>query len=108
MADQSIVTKSGTNQLHGSGYEFYRGDQFNQKNFFAPTKPDYERNQFGATGGGSVMRNSSSCSAPTKGCEPSRGSRFWGACRAGLSLGDFSALATPIRDPLTGQPFLAT
>src|SRR6185312_17150717 len=35
----SIVTKSGTNQLHGSAYEFYRNDRFDSKNFFAPTKP---------------------------------------------------------------------
>ena len=44
----SIVTKSGTNQLHGSAYEFYRSDRFDAKNFFAPTKPEYKRNQFGA------------------------------------------------------------
>ncbi len=53
----SIVTKSGTNQMHGSAYEFYRGDRFDAKNFFAPTKPEYKRNQFGGTGGGPVMRN---------------------------------------------------
>ena len=34
----SIVTKSGTNQMHGSAYEFYRGDRFDAKNFFAPTQ----------------------------------------------------------------------
>ena len=53
----SIVTKSGTNQLHGSAYEFYRGDRFDAKNFFAPTKPEYERNAFGGTGGGPIVRN---------------------------------------------------
>ena len=53
----SIVTKSGTNQLHGSAYEFYRGDQFDSKNFFAPTKPEYERNSFGGTGGGPIVHN---------------------------------------------------
>src|SRR4029079_11826626 len=41
----SIVTKSGSNDLHGSAYEFYRNDRFDARNFFAPTKPDYKRNQ---------------------------------------------------------------
>src|SRR6188474_1821964 len=36
----SIVTKSGSNRLSGSASEFFRGDQFDKKNFFAVTKPE--------------------------------------------------------------------
>ena len=102
----SIVTKSGTNQLHGSGYEFYRGDRFDQKNFFAPTKPEYKRNQFGATGGGSVMRNKFFVFGAYEGLRTVQGQPFLGSVPSQAFLGgNFSALATPIRDPLTGQPF---
>ena len=102
----SIVTKSGTNQLHGSAYEFYRGDRFDAKNFFAPTKPEYKRNQFGATGGGPIMRNKVFVFGAYEGLRTIQGQPFLGSVPSQAFLsGNFSALATPIRDPLTGQPF---
>jgi len=102
----SIVTKSGTNQVHGSTYEFYRGDRFDEKNFFAPTKPEYKRNQFGATGGGPLMHNKAFAFGAYEGLRTVQGQPFLGAVPSQAFLaGDFSALATPIRDPLTGQPF---
>ena len=103
----SIVTKSGTNQLHGSGYEFYRGDRFDAKNFFAPTKPEYKRNQFGATGGGPIdAQQVLRVRRLRRVCEPIQGQPFLGSVPSQAFLsGNFSALATPIRDPLTGQPF---
>ena len=102
----SIVTKSGTNQLHGSAYEFYRGDRFDSKNFFAPTKPEYERNQFGATGGGPMMRNKVFVFGAYEGLRTTQGQPLLGSVPSQAFLsGNFSALATPIRDPLTGQPF---
>ena len=102
----SIVTKSGTNELHGSAYEFYRSDRFDARNFFAPTKPDYKRNQFGATGGGPLMRNKFFMFAAYEGLRTVQGQPFLGSVPSQAFLsGNFSALATPIRDPLTGQPF---
>ena len=102
----SIVTKSGTNQMHGSAYEFYRGDRFDAKNFFAPTKPEYKRNQFGATGGGPIMRNKFFVFGAYEGLRTIQGQPFLGSVPSQAFLsGNFSALATPIRDPLTGQPF---
>jgi hypothetical protein len=102
----SIVTKSGTNQVHGSAYEFYRGDRFDEKNFFAPTKPEYKRNQFGGTGGGAVMHNKFFVFGAYEGLRTIQGQPFLGAVPSQAFLsGNFSALATPIRDPLTGQPF---
>lgn len=102
----SIVTKSGTNQLHGSAYEFYRNDRFDSKNFFAPTKPDYKRNQFGGTAGGPVVHNKFFVFGSYEGLRTVQGQPFLGSVPSQAFLsGNFSALATPIRDPLTGQPF---
>jgi hypothetical protein len=53
----SIITKSGTNSLAGSAYEFLRNDKLTAKNYFDTTKPPYKRNQYGATAGGAVTRN---------------------------------------------------
>ena len=54
-----IVTQSGTNQLHGSLYEFLRNNDFDARNFFdvGSSAPGFERNQFGASLGGPVRKN---------------------------------------------------
>ena len=53
----NAVTKSGTNKLHGSLYEFVRNDAFDARNFFAVSKGKLRRNQFGGSVGGPVIRN---------------------------------------------------
>ncbi len=51
----SIVTQSGTNQLHGSAYEFLRNNALDAPNFFDQgSAPPFQRNQFGASLGGPV------------------------------------------------------
>ncbi len=45
----NVVTKSGTNQLHGSFYEFFRNDVLDSKGFLDPATPDNKQNQFGGT-----------------------------------------------------------
>src|SRR2546425_10017465 len=50
----NVVTKSGTNDLHGNLYEFFRNQALNARGFFDTTKPDYLQNQFGATFGGPI------------------------------------------------------
>ncbi|MEZ5391695.1 MAG: TonB-dependent receptor [Bryobacterales bacterium] len=56
-----VSTKSGTNQFHGSAYEFLRNDKLDGTNFFAnaqgAAKPTLRRNQFGATIGGPIVKN---------------------------------------------------
>lgn len=54
-----VQTKSGTNQFHGSVYEFVRNDVFNARNFFDPPgkAPGYKKNDFGYTIGGPVWKN---------------------------------------------------
>ena len=53
----SVVTKSGTNQLHGSGLLFFRDASITAKEFFQATKPDYRRYQYGGTIGGPIVQN---------------------------------------------------
>jgi carboxypeptidase family protein len=53
-----IVTQSGTNQLHGSLYEFLRNNAMDARNFFdGGSVPGFERNQFGAALGGPIQKN---------------------------------------------------
>jgi len=52
----NAVTKSGTNELHGSVFEFYRNDNLDARNFFDQTKPEFKRNQFGFTAGGPIRK----------------------------------------------------
>src|SRR5260370_33744163 len=49
-----MVTKSGTNEVHGSLFEFLRNDKLNTRNFFAAGVDPLRRNQFGGTVGGPV------------------------------------------------------
>jgi hypothetical protein len=53
----NIVTKSGTNALHGSAFEFLRNGNMNARNFFAPTQDSLKRNQYGATIGGPIKKD---------------------------------------------------
>src|SRR2546422_1216508 len=103
-----VSTKSGTNDLHASAWEFLRNDKLDARDFLnkeeSAEKPPFHRNQFGATAGGSLVRNRSF---------------FFGAYEGGrrrqvfttlepvptdaFRKGDFSAATVPVRDPERGQ-----
>jgi Carboxypeptidase regulatory-like domain len=56
----NLTTKAGTNVLHGTGFEFFRHEALNARNFFQTanaTKPKFSRNQFGGILGGPLVRN---------------------------------------------------
>ena len=53
----NVVTKSGTNQIHGNLFEFVRNGAFNARNFFAASQDTLRRNQFGGTLGGPIKRD---------------------------------------------------
>ncbi|HWX91901.1 MAG TPA: carboxypeptidase regulatory-like domain-containing protein [Terriglobales bacterium] len=53
----NVVTKSGTNQLHGSVYEFVRNQMFNSRGYLDPRRPDDKQNQFGGTFGGPIKKD---------------------------------------------------
>src|SRR5712692_7320610 len=52
-----VTTKSGTNEIHGSAFEFYRDTFMNAKNFFSTKVPPFHQNQFGGTIGGPLLKN---------------------------------------------------
>jgi hypothetical protein len=54
-AEVNMVTKSGTNDVHGSVYEYVRNTAFDARNFFDPAVAPMHRNQFGATLGGPIV-----------------------------------------------------
>ncbi len=54
-AQVNVVTRSGTNQFHGTFYDFLRNSALDARNFFEPTVPPFKRNQFGGTVGGPVL-----------------------------------------------------
>jgi Carboxypeptidase regulatory-like domain len=52
-----VVTKSGTNQIHGDAFEFARNTALDSKPFFSLTKAEFDQNQFGGTLGGPIRQN---------------------------------------------------
>jgi hypothetical protein len=53
----NVVTKSGTNQYHGSAFEFIRNNYIDSTNFFSSTPDTLHQNQFGGTFGGPIKRD---------------------------------------------------
>ncbi|HUI42817.1 MAG TPA: carboxypeptidase regulatory-like domain-containing protein [Terriglobia bacterium] len=53
----NVVTKSGTDNLHGDVYEFFRNRVLNARGFFDTAKPDFKQNQFGGTLGGPIKKD---------------------------------------------------
>lgn len=56
-ATTSVVTRSGSNDLRGSLYEFVRNDAFDARNFFSAKVEPLKQHQFGATAGGAIVRD---------------------------------------------------
>ncbi|OFW15473.1 MAG: hypothetical protein A3H27_18675 [Acidobacteria bacterium RIFCSPLOWO2_02_FULL_59_13] len=56
----NVATRSGTNAIHGSAYEFLRNDNLDARNFFdqGAQPPEFKRNQFGGAIGGPIRRDS--------------------------------------------------
>jgi outer membrane receptor protein involved in Fe transport len=104
-AFMTAVTKSGTNQFHGTLFEFVRNEKMNARNFFANTVPPFKRNQFGATLGGPIQRDRTffffSWQSTYERSAP--GAVTATVPTAEQRLGDFSALNRVLRDPLGGN-----
>jgi hypothetical protein len=109
----NLVSKSGTNEVHGTAFYYHSRDQWNEKNRFQATKPALKRHNFGATFGGPII---------VPGYDGHNKTFFmfsyWGERNPGelpfsgqiptaaMRAGDLSAMGGTIRDPLTGQPFV--
>lgn len=53
----TVLTKTGSNRLHGSVYEFLRNDALDARNFFTPQVPALKQNQFGFSVGGPILKD---------------------------------------------------
>lgn len=53
----NTVTRSGSNDFHGTGYWFFRNQDFNARDPFATINPQESRHQFGASAGGKLIKN---------------------------------------------------
>jgi hypothetical protein len=104
----NVVSKSGTNEYHGSAFEFVRNSVFNARNFFAPRRDTLKRNQFGGTFGGPVVRDKlfffGSYQATRLRSDPQLSRQFLPT--TAQRGGDFASTTTrQLIDPQNGQPF---
>jgi hypothetical protein len=105
-AHVNLVIKSGSNQLHGSVYEFLRNDIFDARNFFDQKKPPFRQNQYGAAVGGPILRNRTFFFGNFEGLRIRKGITVAGSVpTAEQRKGDLSTLTGTIRDPVTGLAF---
>src|SRR5439155_17365031 len=103
-----VQSKSGTNQYHGSAYEFLRNDKLDANQFFnnrgGVAKPPFRRNEFGGTFGGSIKHNKTFYFVDYQGIRLSQPVTNVSTVptlsqRNMLATGNFSALGTQIYDP---------
>ncbi len=110
----SVQTKSGTNSLHGTLFEFNQTDKTQSANPFTQTQPDpitgklipdTKRNQFGGSFGGPLRRDRAFFFGDYQGTRSNvGGSRILTVPTEAARRGDLSAYGANIYDPLTGAP----
>ncbi len=103
----SAVTKSGTQNFHGTAFEFFRNTVLDASNYFATAPSPYKRNQFGGTLGGKIISDKLFFFGSYQGTQirGTPGLYTYVDLTPAERNGDFSALGSPIVDPSTGQPF---
>jgi hypothetical protein len=101
----TVVTKSGTNNLHGSAWAFHDNAALQAKNFFnTAAKPKNINNIDGVTLGGPIKKNKLFFFGGWEGVHERQGaSQLLTVPTADQRLGDFSKYATTIYDPATGD-----
>jgi outer membrane receptor protein involved in Fe transport len=105
-AQVNVITKSGTNELHGTLFEFFRNDKLDARNFFSPVRPKNRYNNFGGTLGGAVVKNRLFyfLSNEYRRIQQNTGTRTSTVPTAAQVTGNFSG-GRVVNNPATGQPF---
>jgi Carboxypeptidase regulatory-like domain len=106
-----VVTKSGSNQLHGAAFEFFRNENLNAKRWAPPGSPSardpLDRNQYGAAGGGPLRKDKTFFFGSYSGLRQEE-TYYRNNATVPTALeraGDFSQSAMKPRDPVTNAPF---
>lgn len=104
----NAVTKSGTNEFHGSAFEFIRNGDLNARNFFAASADQLKRNQFGGSIGGPILRNKLFFFGSYQGTQTRNVSEGNSATVPSVAerTGDFSEISRQLVNPFTGDPFV--
>jgi hypothetical protein len=105
-AATTVVTKSGTNEFHGSAFEFHDNQHLKARNFFdtSDTKPLSIYNNYGATFGGPILKNKLFFFFSWDGTRQRQGGVYTASVPTDdIRAGDFSAYSTVIYDPATGN-----
>ena len=100
----NVVTKSGSNQFHGTLYDFLRNDMFDARPFFAQNVAALKRNQFGGALGGPVWKDRVFFFGNYEGLRQ-RAAGNPTIARVPTVDERNGLFATAVRDPLTGQEF---
>ncbi len=98
----TVVTKSGTNELHGSAFEFLRNNAFDARDYFLPAtsaKPLFVEHQYGGSVGGRIIRNRAWWHTAYQRTHISQGSTASGSVP--LASERNGVFLTPIFDPQT-------
>jgi hypothetical protein len=86
-----VTTKSGSNQFHGSVFEFFRNTKLDAKSFFASTKEQFNLNQFGGAVGGPIKKDKTFFFIDYQGNRQRHGIPFQGLIPTpDMKLGDYS------------------
>jgi hypothetical protein len=109
----NVITRSGTNQWHGSLFYFGRNDSFNARNTFNPSRDPFKGHDYGGSFGGPVRipglydgRDKTFFFIMLATIQERRLQRFTQRLpEDAFRTGNFSTLGKNITDPLTGQPF---
>ncbi|MCU1259759.1 MAG: TonB-dependent hemoglobin/transferrin/lactoferrin receptor family protein [Bryobacterales bacterium] len=98
----NVITRSGSNNLHGSAFEFLRNSDFDARQFFDAQKPPFQQNQFGFAVGGPIKRNKTFFFGDYQGLRiHSSSTSILSEPAANLRNGDFSSYPSKIYDPAT-------
>ena len=109
-AQVDVVTKSGTDEIHGTAFAFTRNDNFDARNVFDPWPvahlPEFKRHQYGATVGGAIIKDRFVSLGGYQGQRQTKFqttaptvplTEFW--------AGNLSKMSQVARDPVTNTPF---
>ena len=100
----NIVTRSGSNTLHGTVYEYWRNDALDARTFNEMTSNHLVRNNFGASLGGPIVRNKAFFFANYEGLRHTKSVTMIATVPTEReALGDFSESGTTIYNPFSAR-----